>query len=134
MVVINKVYAGIGSRETPPFILKQMTQIAVELEKIGFILYSGGAEGADLAFEKNVTNKQVFRPRDVENDPAAFELAGRFHPAWKRLGNYAKLLHARNGYIVLGVDLESPVDFIVCWTPGGKVTGGTGQALRIAAG
>jgi hypothetical protein len=27
---------------------------------------------------------------------------------------------------------SSPVDFIVCWTPYGEVTGGTGQALRIA--
>ena len=34
---------------------------------------------------------------------------------------------------MLGDDLDQPVSFVVCWTPGGEVTGGTGQALRIAA-
>ncbi len=33
---------------------------------------------------------------------------------------------------VLGSDLETPVSFVVCWTIGGKISGGTGQALRIA--
>jgi len=34
--------------------------------------------------------------------------------------------------ILFGKDLNTPVEFIVCWTKSGKVTGGTGQALRIA--
>ena len=34
--------------------------------------------------------------------------------------------------IALGPILDDPVEFIICWTPGGKVTGGTGQAIRIA--
>ncbi|GAG46694.1 unnamed protein product, partial [marine sediment metagenome] len=25
-----------------------------------------------------------------------------------------------------------PVDFIICWTPGGREVGGTAQAIRIA--
>jgi cell division GTPase FtsZ len=41
-------------------------------------------------------------------------------------------LHARNAMIVLGKNLDDPVDFIICWTPGGTGSGGTGQALRIA--
>ena len=36
-------------------------------------------------------------------------------------------LHARN-YLII-----NKVNFIVCWTPNGKVTGGTGQAIRMAA-
>ncbi len=46
---------------------------------------------------------------------------------------------ARNCYQVLGEDLSTPVDFVVCWTPDGaesetsRKTGGTGQAIRIAA-
>jgi len=40
---------------------------------------------------------------------------------------------ARNSAQVLGLDLKSPVQAVVCWTAGGRPTGGTGQALRIAA-
>ena len=39
---------------------------------------------------------------------------------------------ARNAYCMLGPDLKSPVDFVLCWTPNAKVVGGTGQGLRIA--
>ena len=41
-------------------------------------------------------------------------------------------LMARNCYQVLGKDLETPSEFIICWTKDGQATGGTGQALRIA--
>lgn len=44
----------------------------------------------------------------------------------------AKKLQARNSHQVLGLDLNTPSDFIICWTKGGKGIGGTGQALRIA--
>jgi hypothetical protein len=39
---------------------------------------------------------------------------------------------ARNCYQMLGLDLKTPVEFVICWTPQGKGAGGTGQALRIA--
>ena len=39
---------------------------------------------------------------------------------------------ARNMHQVLGLTLDVPTDFIVCWTPDGKASGGTGQALRVA--
>ena len=44
-----------------------------------------------------------------------------------------------NAHIVLGVALDDPVHLLICWTIDGKVdgrsrrSGGTGQALRIAA-
>lgn len=41
-------------------------------------------------------------------------------------------LHARNCYQVLGADLRTPTQFVICWTPRGSGEGGTGQALRIA--
>jgi hypothetical protein len=40
-------------------------------------------------------------------------------------------LMARNCYQVLGQNLDTPVDFIVCYTPD-EYKGGTSQALRIA--
>jgi hypothetical protein len=58
----------------------------------------------------------------------------KYHPAWLRLPTGHKLLHARNGYIVLGKQLNVPVEFVICWTRGGSAKGGTGQAIRIARG
>lgn len=40
---MNKYYAGIGSRKTPPDICQLMTQIAEELSQGGYILRSGHA-------------------------------------------------------------------------------------------
>ena len=34
---------------------------------------------------------------------------------------------------VLGVSLDSPAEFVLCWTADGEASGRTGQALRIAA-
>lgn len=144
-VAPNRTYAGIGSRETPQEILDQMERLASCLESEGFTLYSGGADGADKAFERGVDmhddNKKIFLPWKRFNSsfspyhepsPKAFKIAEQYHPAWERLSQPAKYLMARNSHQVLGEDLESPVAFVVCWTKNGGVTGGTGQAMRIA--
>lgn len=126
-----KVYAGIGSRETPDHILDLMNSLAIELQSRGFTLRSGGAAGADTAFERGAgIRKEIYRPEDASS--AALSLAERFHPNWSRCSYQAKLLHARNGYQVLGRDLNSPVRGVICWTKDGKASGGTGQAIRIA--
>lgn len=39
---------------------------------------------------------------------------------------------SRNSYQVLEKDLNTPVEFVLCWTKDGKASGGTGQAMRIA--
>lgn len=131
MLTGPKVYAGIGSRETPEHILNQMHAIAVELQARGFTLRSGGAAGADTAFERGAgIRKEIYRPEHVT--PEALALAEKHHPAWHRCSDHAKLLLARNGFQVLGPDLRSPSLFVVCWTKDGKASGGTGQAIRIA--
>ena len=56
-------------------------------------------------------------------------MAAKFHPNWNRLSKGAKALHARNCHQVLGSDLSTPSEFIVCWR---QNTGGTMQAVRIA--
>ena len=66
------------------------------------------------------------------SNPLAFEIAENFHPNWGRLSQGAQKLQARNSHQVLGQNLETPSSFIVCWTEGGKGSGGTGQAIRIA--
>lgn len=49
-----KIFAGIGSRETPPDTLKKMEIIAKSLSDQGWLLRSGGAEKADDAFERGI--------------------------------------------------------------------------------
>ena len=135
-------YAGIGSRRTPLPVLEQMVQIAEQLAHEGWTLRSGGADGADSAFEEgcDIANgkKEIYLPwRGFNGSDSplykvsgmAFEIARSFHPAWEKLSRGGRLLMARNCYQVLGADLNSPADFIICWTGPG---GGTTQALRIA--
>lgn len=45
-----KFYTGIGSRETPQEVLDVMRKFAYLYAKKGYVLRSGGAEGADTAF------------------------------------------------------------------------------------
>ena len=146
-----KTYAGIGSRETPNVALGLMVDIAKRLADRGYTLRSGGAQGADTAFERGCDlrrgNKQIFLPwngfnhRLVSGTPKgvfctipneAFDMAAQFHPAWERCSEAAMKMHARNCMQVLGANRADPVDFVICWTPGGRASGGTGQALRIA--
>lgn len=142
-------YAGIGSRKTPQGILELMKRVAVRLAELGYTLRSGGADGADTAFESGAGAKQIFLPwqgfnnRNSEySEPteAARRVASSLHPAWGRLGRGPQALHARNSHQILGPDLDSPADLVVCWTPDGceseeartNETGGTGQAIALS--
>ena len=128
-------YAGIGSRATPPDILNLMSKLARKFSRQGYILRSGGAKGADTAFHAGVIDvcgeAEIFTVQHAT--PESLEMAEKYHPNWSACSEYAKQLHARNGMIILGRHLDNPVKFVICWTPEGKITGGTGQALRIAA-
>ena len=137
-------YAGIGARKTPKNILDEMTLIAAFLEKFGYTLRSGAAGGADSAFERGVSsssNCEIFLPwrkfsqhnsKLFKPSKEAYDIAEEFHPYWRRLSDTVKKLMARNSHQVLGADLKELSDFVVCWTPDGKASGGTGQAIRIA--
>lgn len=140
-----RYYAGIGSRETPEFMLLVFEEIGGFLAKQGFTLRSGGAKGADKAFENGCDkvkgNKEIYLPWEgfedsdsmlIVRNPKAFEIAEQFHPYWHNLKQGARKLQARNSHQVLGKDLNTPSDFIICWTKNGNGSGGTGQALRVA--
>ena len=140
---MNYTYAGIGSRETPSDICNTMTEIARKLDRLGLTLHSGGADGADIAFEEGASKKRIFLPWDGFNgkrvDGVSYvipqydeTLVKKYHPGAQYLKQGALKLMSRNSYQVLGEDLKSPVDFVICWTKDGKATGGTGQALRIS--
>lgn len=147
------IYAGIGSRNTPVDAQKIMLQAAYHLAQLGYTLRSGAAEGADSAFElgakKGEGKTEIWLPWTGFNQhadtgfypsPKHFEMAAIVHPAWERLSRGARALHARNAGQILGKDIASPVDFVICWTPDGcssekersVKTGGTGTAIAIA--
>lgn len=129
-------YGGFGSRKTPPEIQKEMTKIATFLEQKGFILHTGDADGADKAFKRGVKNSNNVRVFTAHaNIPKeAFQIAEHFHPAWYACKPFVMRLLARNSQIILGEFLHDQILFGICWTPNGKVVGGTGHDIRICNG
>ena len=140
-------YAGVGSRKAPVEMLQIAELAASRLDELGWTLRSGHAPGMDQAFEGGAGyNAEIFLPwptfergvaiqADVIFDrptAEAMQLASSVHPAWASLSEGARALHARNMHQVLGRELDRPVAFVLCWTPGGRGKGGTGQALRLA--
>lgn len=140
-------YAGIGSRSTPEGVLRMMVKVGEAYSRAGWILRSGGASGADSAFEDGAGDEAEIYKASIKKRVSpviwskAVKIAGRFHPVWAQLPDYAKDLHARNVFQVLGKDLETPSLVVICWTPDGCLdhsdrsieTGGTGTAISIAS-
>lgn len=144
-VVILKCYTGIGARDTPNDVLKYFYQLGYFLGIKGFTLRSGAAKGADSYFEhgsdKADGSKEIYLPWGnfegsnsnlIVSNIEAYNIAEKFHPYWHNLSAGAKKLQSRNSHQILGLDLKTPSDFVLCWTKNGKGQGGTGQALRIA--
>jgi len=145
---MNKIryYAGIGSRETPTELMEDIKIICYRLNDLKYTLRSGGALGADSYFEKYAFNKEIFLPwkgycqkygkdfRVPKLTQEMYEIAEKYHPNWSACSDGIKAMHTRNVCQILGEDLKTPVDFVICWTKDGKASGGTGQALRIAKG
>lgn len=144
-----KSYAGIGSRETPSEICDKMKKIAKILSK-ALILRSGGANGADSAFEESAEHCEIYLPNHEFNGrihddikyfnyqkmPGAVlaqEMTYQFHPKADNLINTSFHLHSRNAMQIFGKNMNDPVEFVVCWTENGELKGGTAQALRIAS-
>lgn len=155
-------YAGIGSRETPQHILNIMSHLGSYLCSEGWTLRSGGASGADQAFEVGVLQaetvidaeapprKEIYLPwRGFNNSTShlhpgnlpftqqEIDFSAHIHPNWARCSPSAKLLHQRNLRQIIGCEALHgstviPVKFVVCWTENGQLKGGTAQAMRIA--
>jgi len=142
-------YTGIGSRQTPSTILEQMENIAYLFAKYGYVRRSGGADGADSAFERGCDkaggSKDIYIPWINFNNrgwgadagivpdlEAAKEIVMRTHPAPHRLTQGAMKLHSRNPYQILGNGLANPSRFVVCYTKNGELAGGTATAIRLS--
>lgn len=137
------IYAGIGRRTITNDIKESFEKFGDFAQKKGYTLRSGGADGCDLAFERHVKpeNKEIYLPWQGFNNSESnlftltkevFVVARILHPKWDNLSVAGQKFMARNCYQILGQNLDNPVDFVVCWTENGNVSGGTGQALRLA--
>lgn len=147
-----KYYAGVGSRETPDEIMDLMTDIASILEQKGYILRSGGADGADIAFENGVddpNNMQILLPYegfngayssnvgyyhidDITNpDYVAAYNSLKHHPKGYKLSSGSKRMMIRNYFQVHGINNQPSSLFNICWTPNGATVGGTAQSIRL---
>ena len=147
----GRIYAGVGSRSTPPDVLGRMVRIAEAMARRGWTLRSGAAAGADSAFEDGAKRaggpREIWLPWDGFNGRTADgatrigrnsarnrDRAIECHPAWHTLSDGAQKLMVRNVHQVLGPEPGSspPADVAVCWTPNGAGGGGTGLAVRLA--
>ena len=137
-------YAGIGSRKTPEDVLTDMRKLAKALARADVCLVSGGAAGADTAFEEgcgSLGKKAIYLPWKnfkghsssiYQYPPAMYAEAENHHPKWDFLLPRTRNFMARNVAIILGLHMDMPVDFVLCWTPEGKADGGTGHSIRCA--
>ena len=128
-----KAYAGIGARELPLSLNLEFIKIGRHLaQDKGLILRSGGAEGADTAFEDGCDDgsgqKEIFLPWKGFNhnksalilpDPIPLEIvkiARDIYPRWNTVSESVRRLHARNVMQILGADLNDQSAFVVCYT------------------
>lgn len=148
---MNERIACVGSRETPPVVLKWVEATGAALVRAGYTLVSGNAHGADQAWARGGNSMD---PTRVElclpwESFEATAIHGRnvvcivdfansehnkhvdqvkaTHPSFGRLTDAALRLHARNAMIVEGTHLV--LGALNPAKPGG---GGTGSAFRIA--
>lgn len=140
MEYTNIHIACIGARATPLPILTEMEAIGLQLAVRGIGMRSGDADGADTAFYRGASciNPKLFQrlPGRIGHYIEWQQHAAMFHPNWAACDERARSNHARNSAVMLGpspMSAPEPVIAVVCWTEGGAVIGGTGQALRIAA-
>lgn len=148
----QKIYwSGIGSRQTPPEICNLMTKIAFKLEQNNYILRSGKAIGADLAFEKgiqNFKNKCIYTVENFDFSPENYEMCKSeilsildSNIDFENYSKSAQILILRDVNQVLGSRKTclKKSKFVICWTKHvnyyakpPNACGGTRFAVRIA--
>jgi hypothetical protein len=147
-------YAGIGSRKISNEEKDEISFIA-GLLKEKYVVYSGNAHGADVAFQRGSDgncvvylpwkgfNCDIYSPNDMrecvvidKKDTEAYETVKLYHPSKGNCSDITKKFMARNYRQIAGHGDEYPVvDFVVCCADddgNAGVHGGTGQAIRIA--
>ena len=149
----------------PKGVKEKLAKIAKSLEKQGLTLRTGEGVGSDAAFKNAVKDsskrkvytkyhaaKNTWGEGKTSTGPQAFKIMVHTLPdvndhvvlkngklKVKNSGNDVKTttkqLYARNCFQILGGNLKSPVDFIVCYSPldeDGNPTPGTRYSLYLA--
>lgn len=148
---MNNIYTGIGSRKTPKDVCDWMYNFAVKMRNAGIKLRSGGAIGADSAFERGSGRiKEVYIHKNGykgkyhnrlnvaldmltgDKREECYHKAASVHQGWRNCDDWARAMHARNILQIEGVD--GPLsDFVVYWTEYDKSfnpKGGTATAVN----
>lgn len=151
---LMKYFTAIGSRNISEEYARRMAKICAILCMRGYCLRSGGADGSDkyaeMGCDEVCGNKEIYLPFEgfnehtsflylsnrnyftEENERQAFSLAEEIHPAWDKCSKIVRKLHARNTAQILGYDMKTPSDFVVCYTDDGTAKGGTATAMNLA--
>lgn len=154
---MNKIYTGIGSRDVTEEEFSMMTHLAVTLGDVGFTLRSGGAKGADTAFELGCAEsvgglaeiyipwkgfgKKILNPNSKRfvpsesrfEDAKKYLLENEIIPWFERMSQGAQKLHARDYYQCVGMGVVS--DFMIYCAEddkNGVPKGGTRTAILLA--
>lgn len=142
---MRKIVTLVGTRFPPHQIAQVASKIGRNLSDRGFIGRSGGAIGMDQAWmlDYNCELSEIYRPDDkcnginvtkFENFYEAEEMVKLIIPHFEYLDFYSQWLHVRNAYQVLGRDLKTPSDFLLCYAEvrNKVVQGGTRTAVVLA--
>ena len=131
-----RAYAGFGSWNTPAHIVVVIESLGRALAEAGWTLRTGGAAGAESAFERGCDavggrKELVGRPADIESASAQFWPETLL--PWAQLSANTRALLAQSACQILGPDLDAPAKFLAYW----KSTDGRSfeidHALQIAA-
>ena len=143
--------AGIGTREPSQLIIDR----ASELQEFSLFhkFVTGGAIGMDDIFSK-IFNAKIMLPWDSYNEIYANNdtiidcqklsyklrkeaelIASQMHEGWHNCKQGARTLHSRNVFIILGPDLQTPVNMVIYGTNDKDTTrlsGGTRMGVQLA--
>lgn len=150
-----KYYTGIGSRDISSIEYNLVVKIGSRMAELGYCLRSGGADGADEAFEEGCDlaegEKSIYLPWKNFNGywmgPSVYSLTGKQRafarerllelgvlPWFDNLSNSSKLFHTRNYYQVVGsTEVPSRVCIYIAdidWK--GEPVGGTRTAVMVS--
>lgn len=96
----------------------------IYLPWIGFEKQAGFSGFYEYTLPSYLNNAYKNLEREVE----------RVHPNFSALNEQSLRFHIRNVQQLFGINLVSIIssDFVICWTPEGRVVGGTATVLRLA--
>lgn len=149
-VAVKRYVAAVGSEDTPSDVEPEIEAVLQFLVPLGYAVRSGAARGFDTIAERWALRLggevEIFLPwkgfgdhpsRLCKPPPIASKIAQEYMSPhhWNGMSPGAQQCHARDVQQVLGKHCgppSIPVDLVFCWTPGGKVVGGTATAIKVA--